>query len=47
VGGWGDLSSSPAGTTLIRSVPLDDASGPVTETGDNLDAESSAWSPLS
>jgi len=47
VGGWVDLSSSPAGTTLILSVPLDDASGPVTQTGDNLDAESSAWSPLS
>lgn len=47
VGGWVDLSSSPAGTTLILSVPLDDASGPVTETGDNLSAESSAWSPLS
>ena len=47
VGGWVDLSSSPAGTTLILSVPLDDASGPVTEAGDNLDAESSAWSPLS
>ena len=46
VGGWVDLSSSPAGTTLILSVPLDDASGPVTEAGDNLDAESSAWSPL-
>ena len=47
VGGWVDLSSGPAGTTLILSVPLDDASGPVTEAGDNLDAESSAWSPLS
>ena len=46
VGGWVDLSSSVAGTTLILSVPLDDASGPVTEAGDNLDAESSAWSPL-
>ena len=46
VGGWVDLSSGPAGTTLILSVPLDDASGPVTETGDNLDSESSAWSPL-
>ena len=46
VRGWVDLSSSPAGTTLILSVPLDDASGPVTEAGDNLDAESSAWSPL-
>jgi signal transduction histidine kinase len=47
VGGWVDLSSGAAGTTLILSVPLDDASGPVTEAGDNLDAESSAWSPLS
>ena len=46
VGGWVDLSSSPAGTTLILSVPLDHSSGPVTEAGDNLDAESSAWSPL-
>ncbi len=46
VGGWVDLSSSPAGTTLILSVPLDVASGPVTEAGDNLDDESSAWSPL-
>ena len=46
VGGWVDLSSSAAGTTLILSVPLDDASGPVTQAGDNLDAEASAWSPL-
>ena len=46
VGGWVDLSSSAAGTTLILSVPLDDAGGPVTEAGDNLDAEASAWSPL-
>ena len=46
VGGWVDLSSSVAGTTLILSVPLDHASGPVTEAGDNLDDESSAWSPL-
>ena len=46
VGGWVDLSSSAAGTTLILSVPLDDAGGPVTAAGDNLDAEASAWSPL-
>ena len=46
VGGWVDLSSSAAGTTLILSVPLNDAGGPVTEAGDNLDAEASAWSPL-
>ncbi len=54
VGGWVDLSSSAAGTTLILSVPLDaaalDAAGDADEADnapldrDPPDAESAAWS---
>ena len=54
VGGWVELSSSAAGTSLMLSVPLlrvaralapahDSAAG---DDGDNPDSESSAWSPL-
>jgi signal transduction histidine kinase len=50
VGGWVDLSSSGAGTSLILSVPLDAASGaPSSATNDDLDpddAENSAWTAL-
>ena len=50
VGGWVDLSSSGAGTSLILSVPLNDlAGGPSTATPDDLDpddAENSAWTAL-
>jgi len=46
VGGWVDLSSSGAGTTLILSVPLQ--SPPGTPPADNtpMDAETSAWTAL-
>jgi signal transduction histidine kinase len=45
VGGWVDLSSGAAGTSLILSVPLDDATD-APGTGDNGgsgDAETAAW----
>ena len=51
VGGWVDLSSGAAGTTLILSVPLDATAGPSPEAGENAqqaaspaDPESEAWS---
>jgi signal transduction histidine kinase len=50
VGGWVDLSSSAAGTTLILSVPLQ-GQGPVTGQNPRMsasnddDAEASAWNP--
>ena len=51
VGGWIDLSSGAAGTTLILSVPLDPQSGtpPIPPAGaddDNRDHDPSAWSAL-
>ena len=51
VGGWVDLSSSGAGTSLILSVPLQQAGGdpvlsPVTDSDDPDDAENSAWTVL-
>ena len=51
VGGWIDLSSGPAGTTLILSVPLTaGASGPSVADqvggGDNRDHDPSAWAAL-
>ncbi|MCA0240747.1 MAG: histidine kinase [Proteobacteria bacterium] len=51
VGGWIDLSSGSAGTTLILSVPLDAQSSaaplPADDGGDdNLDHDPSAWSAL-
>jgi len=45
VGGWVDLSSGAAGTSLILSVPLDDT-GPDAAGGDNgvpEDPETAAW----
>lgn len=48
VGGWVDLSSSPAGTTLILSVPLGGADGidlELTEPGDNLDNTAGPYDP--
>ena len=45
VGGWVDLSSGAAGTTLILSVPLSDAGAGVAA-GDNRtpdDPETTAW----
>jgi signal transduction histidine kinase len=52
VGGWVDLSSSPAGTSLILSVPLDEppsdgAAGISDDTAHDHDHDPSAWSPLS
>jgi hypothetical protein len=44
VGGWVELSSSAAGTSLILSVPLGDAVPDARSAGDNHDAEASAWS---
>jgi signal transduction histidine kinase len=49
VGGWVDLSSSPAGTTLILSIPLDDqAARPATneEPPDDGEHDPSAWGEL-
>ena len=51
VGGWVDLSSSGAGTSLILSVPLNAVAGdtdwPHTHDGDDPDdAENSAWTVL-
>jgi signal transduction histidine kinase len=43
VGGWVDLSSSPAGTTLILSVPLAGAAGAAAD-GAEPDDETTAWS---
>jgi signal transduction histidine kinase len=50
VGGWVDLSSGPAGTSLILSVPLDGGLGGAAPRtggdngGDDDDAEAQAWS---
>ncbi|MDE2081564.1 MAG: response regulator [Burkholderiales bacterium] len=46
VGGWIDLSSGAAGTTLILSVPLQGAAPPPPDPSDPDDAENSAWSAL-
>ena len=50
VGGWVDLSSSGAGTSLILSVPLNgEAGAPASTAHDDLDpddAENSAWTAL-
>jgi signal transduction histidine kinase len=49
VGGWVDLSSGPAGTSLILSVPLGGAD-PASAHADNADErehDPSAWTPLS
>jgi signal transduction histidine kinase len=52
VGGWVDLSSSPAGTTLILSIPLDPAAGPAPgepvadEPDDDLSHDPSRWGGL-
>jgi signal transduction histidine kinase len=52
VGGWVDLSSGSAGTSLILSVPLDPAAVRRVPGGENLadldpdDAETSAWTAL-
>jgi len=48
VGGWVDLSSGVAGTTLILSVPLDAGAAAPATTGDTSpdEAERTAWSAL-
>ena len=46
VGGWIDLSSGAAGTTLILSVPLQGAAPPPPDPSDPDEAENSAWSVL-
>jgi signal transduction histidine kinase len=54
VGGWVELSSSAAGTSLMLSVPLARLAtapglhrhGDALDDSDNPDSESSAWSPL-
>ena len=47
VGGWVDLSSTAAGTTLILSVPLEDGSAPADdEAGDDRAHDPSAWAQL-
>jgi signal transduction histidine kinase len=49
VGGWVDLSSSPAGTTLILSIPLDDGAarpGTNDELPDDGEHDPSAWGEL-
>ncbi len=46
VGGWVDLSSGTAGTTLILSVPLEGAAPPVASGDPDDDAETSAWTAL-
>ena len=48
VGGWVDLSSSAAGTSLILSVPLREGAGdgPALAAADADDAEDSAWTAL-
>jgi signal transduction histidine kinase len=45
VGGWVDLSSSPGGTTLILSVPLEQQRRPPAVFSED-DAENSAWTAL-
>jgi signal transduction histidine kinase len=45
VGGWVDMSSSAAGTSLILSVPLA-ARGSSAEAAEESDAETSAWTAL-
>ena len=46
VGGWVDLSSTRAGTTLILSVPLDAAGAAHAGAGDNADPDAAAWTAL-
>ena len=46
VGGWVDLSSSGAGTTLILSVPLQATYGMPAADDTPMDAETSAWTAL-
>jgi signal transduction histidine kinase len=47
VGGWVDVSSSPAGTSVILSVPLADAPyAPPPQTEPERDHDPSAWTPL-
>jgi len=46
VGGWIDLSSGPGGTTLILSVPLDQAPHAPPDPHDNSEHDPSAWASL-